>query len=73
MPAAIDSLALFLDMFRAAGPRPILWVGAGASAAAGYPTLGQLEAHLRTRLPASTSTAFALVDEFVAAYGKLAP
>jgi SIR2-like domain len=69
MQAAVDSLVFFLNMFRAPGPRPILWVGAGASAAAGRPTLGQLDAHLRSRIPPSASTGFALVDEFVAEYG----
>lgn len=67
-PTALDSLTHFLEMFQ--NPRPILWVG--ASAAAGYPTLAQLEAHIRTRLPGSTKTSFGLFDEYVATYGAAA-
>ncbi len=67
---AVEALLLFLDKFRAPSPRPILWVGAGASAAAGYPTLWQLEAKLRAQLPGSTETGLALVDAFLAEWGS---
>lgn len=65
----VDVLIEFLETFRPHGPLPILWVGAGASAAAGYPTLWQLEEQLRKRLPGSTKTGFELIDAFVAKYG----
>jgi hypothetical protein len=71
MTPATDTLARFLEMFP--NPLPILWVGAGASAAAGYPTLAKVEAYLRTRLPGATAaTGFALIDEYVTEYGSTA-
>lgn len=68
--AATDSVVRFLEMF--SNPLPLLWVGAGASAAAGYPTLGQLESYFRVHLPGSTNTSFALIDEFASTFGTTA-
>ncbi len=44
---------------------PILWIGPGASEAAGYPTATQIEALLRKRLPGSEATGPALAEAFV--------
>lgn len=68
--AAADKLTLFLERYRKNGPHPILWVGAGASAAAGYPTLGQLEELLRKELPGETATGFELIDRYIADYSE---
>jgi phosphoglycolate phosphatase-like HAD superfamily hydrolase len=70
MENAVAELVRFLEMFREHGPLPILWVGAGASAAAGYPTLWQLEELLRKLLPGSTKTGFELIDALVEECGK---
>jgi tetratricopeptide (TPR) repeat protein len=40
----------FLQHYAANGPLPVLWIGAGASAAAGYPTLNQLKSILQEEL-----------------------
>lgn len=69
MENAVAELVRFLEMFREHGPLPILWVGAGASAAAGYPTLWQLEELLRKLLPGSTKTGFELIDALVENFG----
>jgi tetratricopeptide (TPR) repeat protein len=63
---AVEALSLFLRRNHETGSLPILWVGAGASAAAGHPTLGQLEAAARKWVPGSTAAGFALFDAFVA-------
>lgn len=69
MEQAVSALVGFVEMFRINGPRPILWVGAGASAAAGYPTLWQLEELLRKHLSDCTESGFALIDAFVSELG----
>ena len=65
---AFEALHLFLTSSGPTGPKPILWVGAGASAAAGYPTLWQLEEQLRARLPGVDKTGFALIDAYLDAW-----
>ena len=62
-------LALFLDRYRK-GPHPILWVGAGASAAAGYPTLAGLEPVLRRELPGVDKSGYELADAYVDKYSR---
>ena len=68
--SASESLIRFLSRYVKSGPRPILWVGAGASAAAGYPTLAKLESLIRTELPGATETGFALLDRYVREFGR---
>lgn len=67
---AVQTLRRFLELYRVNGPRPILWVGAGASAAAGYPTLGQIETILKQSLPGETQTGYALIDVFIEEYSR---
>jgi len=62
-------VALFLDLYRE-GPHPILWVGAGASAAAGFPTLAGLETVLRQGLPGVDASGFELADAYVEKYSR---
>jgi len=70
LPQPIDALAGFLEQNRDGGLHPILWIGAGASAAAGYPTLAGIEVFLRQKLPGSREAGFALVADFVAELGE---
>jgi tetratricopeptide (TPR) repeat protein len=63
---AIAALTRFFAPSRATHSKPILWVGAGASAAAGYPTLWQLEEKVRAELPGTDQTGFALIDAYIA-------
>lgn len=70
MDEAVRARVRFVELYREAGPLPILWVGAGASAAAGYPTLWQVEKILRQRLPDSKKEGFELIDEFIDEYGE---
>lgn len=65
-----DKLEQFLSRYRKTGPTPILWVGAGASAAAGYPTLAKLAEILRKELPGTDADAWHLVDAYVAEYSQ---
>ena len=68
--SAVDQLVRFLDRYRKSGPRPVLWIGAGASAAAGYPTLAKLESLLRKELSGATETGFALIDRYLREYSE---
>lgn len=68
--ARVEELARFLERYREKGPRPILWVGAGASAAAGFPTLAGLEPILRRELPGVEKSGYELVDAYVDAYSR---
>lgn len=61
-------LAQFLSRYRKTGPAPILWVGAGASAAAGYPTLAKLAEILRQELSSTETDGYRLVDAYVAEF-----
>lgn len=70
MPSVQEKLSAFLQPYQAKGPRPILWVGAGASVAAGYPTLAQIEERLCQELPGCRDSGFALVDAYVTEFGK---
>jgi hypothetical protein len=70
LPQPIDALADFLEQNRDGGLHPILWIGAGASAAAGYPTMATIEAFLRPRLPDSREAGFTLIADFVAELGE---
>jgi hypothetical protein len=65
-----EALTRFLQLYQPKGPLPILWVGAGASAAAGLPTLAMLEERLRQALFNCTATGFELIDAFVKEYGE---
>ena len=51
--------AIFCRAGRERSVHPVLWVGAGASAAAGYPTLGQLEQPARAAAPGGGAVGFA--------------
>ncbi len=62
---ALLLLKRFLAKSAAPQPKPILWVGAGASAAAGYPTLWQLEEKIRAELPDTDKTGFELIDAYI--------
>lgn len=66
----VETLRAFLDQSCSSGRCPVLWIGAGVSAAAGYPTLAGIETLLRPRLPDSFASGFALVDEFTAESGQ---
>src|SRR6185436_1231570 len=66
----VEKLVLFLSNSLESGSAPILWVGAGASAAAGFPALGKLEEILRKRLPGVAGDAYHLVDEYVEEYSR---
>lgn len=66
----VEDLSRFLEHYRQRQLHPILWVGAGASAAAGYPTLGQIEGLLRAELPGVDLEGFALMDAYLAAWSK---
>lgn len=68
--AQVQELGDFLQRYRERGVHPVLWVGAGASAAAGYPTLGQLEQLLRTQLQGVDKSGFALVAAFIEQYSE---
>jgi tetratricopeptide (TPR) repeat protein len=68
--AQLRELGDFLQRYRDSGVHPVLWVGAGASAAAGYPTLGQLEQRLRAQLRGVDKSGFALVDAFIEHYSE---
>ena len=68
--AQVQELGDFLQRYRERGVHPVLWVGAGASAAAGYPTLGQLEQRLRAQLRGVDKSGFALVDAFIEQYSE---
>jgi hypothetical protein len=68
--AQVQELGDFLERYRARSVHPVLWIGAGASAAAGYPTLGQLEQLLRAQLPGVDKAGFALLDAFIAKYSE---
>ena len=68
--AQVQELGDFLQRYRDRGVHPVLWVGAGASAAAGYPTLGQLEQLLRAQLRGVDKSGFALVDAFIEQYSE---
>lgn len=70
MESPVSELVSFLEIFRKHGPLPILWVGAGASAAAGYPTLWQLDERLRRLSPNSTQTGLELIDTLVSKLGR---
>ncbi len=63
-------LAQFLSRYRKTGPAPILWVGAGASAAAGYPTLAKLAEILRQELSSTETDGYRLVDAYVAEFSS---
>ena len=66
----MQELGDFLQRYRERGIHPVLWVGAGASAAASYPTLGQLEQLLRAQLRGVDKSGFALVDAFIEQYSE---
>lgn len=68
--SAAQRLARFVDHSCQNQLPPILWVGAGASAAAGYPTLAAVEKHLRESLPGSAASGFALIEEYVTEYSR---
>ena len=68
--AQVQELGDFLQRYRERSVHPVLWVGAGASAAAGYPTLGQLEQLLRAQLPGVEQSGFALINAFIARYSE---
>ena len=68
--AQVQELGDFLQRYHTRRVHPVLWVGAGAGAAAGYPTLGQLEQLLRAQLPGVDQTGFALIDAFLAQYSE---
>jgi hypothetical protein len=68
--AQVQELGDFLERYRARSVHPVLWIGAGASAAAGYPTLGQLEQLLRAQLPGVDRAGFALLDALIAKYSE---
>ena len=68
--AQVQELGNFLQRYHARGVHPVLWIGAGASAAAGYPTLSQLEQLLRAQLPGVDKAGFALLDAFIAQYSE---
>jgi hypothetical protein len=70
MDAQVAELVTYFQVQKSPGPRPILWVGAGASAAAGYPTLARLEALLREHMPGETRTGFELIDAYIQRYSK---
>ena len=67
---AIGALKRFFARASSPNPKPILWVGAGASAAAGYPTLWQLEEKIRAELPGIDKTGFELIDASPETSGK---
>ena len=66
--AQVQELGDFPQRYRERRPHPVLWVGAGASAAADYPTLGQLEQLLRAQLRGVDKSGFALIDAFIEHY-----
>ena len=68
--AQVQELGDFLQRYRERSVHPVLWVGAGASAAAGYPTLGQLEQLLRAQLPGVDQSGFDLINAFIARYSE---
>jgi hypothetical protein len=68
--AQVQELGNFLQRYHARGVHPVLWIGAGASAAAGYPMLSQLEQLLRAQLPGVDKAGFALLDAFIAQYSE---
>jgi hypothetical protein len=67
---AIEALKRFFAKATSPQPKPILWVGAGASAAAGYPTLWQLEEKIRAELPDTDKTGFELIDAYIAEWSS---
>ena len=73
-PASVDYLLnLFQRGQQEPAHRPFLWVGAGLSIPAGYPSLGQLAARLRRASLeplAAGLTPFQTVDAFVQANGR---
>src|SRR5262245_60619380 len=65
-----SGLRLYLEHWkRSGGPRPILWIGAGASAAAGYPTRAALQGMIQQAL-GSSQTGWPLIEEYVASYSR---
>src|SRR5690242_5992036 len=66
----VEALTRFITLRQQSGPLPILWVGAGTSAAAGLPTLATLEEQLRHKLPGCTATGFELLDAFITEYSR---
>jgi hypothetical protein len=70
MDAQSADLVTYFQHQKSPGPRPILWVGAGASAAAGYPTLAKLDELLREQMPGETRTGFDLIDAYISRYSK---
>ena len=74
MTANIDAptseLVAYLERYQGRGLPPILWVGAGASAAAGYPTLSQLEDLLRKDLRGVDVSGPELVDVYIKTYSR---
>jgi NAD-dependent SIR2 family protein deacetylase len=65
-----EELVTFLEHYRDLRLKPVLWLGAGASAAAGYPTLAGIETILKKRLPASRATGFDLIADFTAQFSR---
>lgn len=66
----IEQLTQFLRHCREINLDPILWVGAGMSAAAGYPTLSGVEMRLREWLPGIEKSGFDLIDAYVEKYSE---
>ena len=66
----VEDLSPFLGHYREVGRDPILWIGAGASAAAGYPTLAGIEAVLRKRIPDCKESGWGLIREFTDRFSR---
>jgi tetratricopeptide (TPR) repeat protein len=66
----VEDLSLFLEHYRDVKLDPILWIGAGASAAAGYPTLAGIEEVLRKRIPDSKESGWGLIREFTDRFSR---
>ena len=67
IPATVDALRRLLDA------RPVLWVGAGASIAAGHPSRAELEAAIREDADVHIAPGLdlpAVADAYVAANGR---
>ncbi len=71
--APLESFKKFLKIFEETGPHPILWVGAGASAGAGVPTLAEIVKELKKSLSTDVgSEPFVVIEAFVGEFAETA-